>query len=252
MPFKKVKIEVKERVGYIFLHSTARFNKLSISTLHELLTAVKSVASDSSVSCVVLSGYPGESFAVGADIGQMVNFSSVEALSFADLGQSLFSEMEQCPKPIIGALNGITMGGGCDLALACDIRLAASSMVIAHPGAKLGIITGFCGTQKLPRAVGKNVASDIFMTSETLSALDALRVGLVNRVYGAGDFWVKVEDFARHIASFCPEALNAAKRVMNAAEDLDIRNGCLLEREVFSSLCITTACDGSRKESREK
>ncbi len=236
MPYKKLKIEVRDRVGYLLLQSGSRFNKLSINTLRELKRAFVELEGDPAVVCIVLSGYPGESFAVGADIGQMLHFAAADALAFAELGQSLFSAMEACKKPIIGALNGITMGGGCDLALACDIRLATESLLIAHPGSKLGIITGFCGTQKLPRLVGKNCAREIFMTAESYSAADALRMGLVNRVFAAGEFWREVEGFAARIAANPPLALSSAKRVINAAEDLDLTNGCLLELAAFMVL----------------
>lgn len=235
----------------MFLNSPSRFNKLSLSTLHEILLALRALEADPAVVCLVITGYPGESFAVGADIGQMAHFSAADALAFADLGQTLFSTIEGCPKPVIAALNGITMGGGCDLALACDIRLAASSMVMAHPGAKLGIITGFCGTQKLPRVIGKGAALEIFMTADPINALDALRVGFVNHVYADGDFWVRVEDYARRIAAASPEALAAVKRVTNAAEDLDLKNGCFFERECYCSLVgslkLQTAKEGNNR-----
>ena len=207
MPFKKLRIEVTNRVGYILLDAGSRFNKLSITTIRELKNAFSLLEEDLSANVIVLSGYPGESFAVGADIGQMAHFSPSDAFHFAGLGQSLFEQIESCSKPVIGALNGITMGGGCDLAMACDIRIATESLRIAHPGARLGIITGFCGTRKLPRIVGKNYAREIFMTSDPYSASDALRMGLVERVYAAEDFWPQVSLFAGRIACHPPAAL---------------------------------------------
>ncbi len=186
MPFKKLSIHVTNRVGYILLDAGLRFNKLSITTIRELKRAVSQLEADQEVRAIVLSGYPGESFAVGADIGQMVHFGPSDAFHFSELGQSLFEQIESCSRPVIGALNGITMGGGCDLAMACDMRIAIEGLQIAHPGARLGIITGFCGTRKLPRMIGKNLAREIFMTSDPYSAEDALRMGLVDRVGGKG------------------------------------------------------------------
>src|SRR6185369_4803103 len=153
MPFKKLRIEITNRVGYILLDAGSRFNKLSITTIGELKRAFLQLEEDTAANAVVISGYPGESFAVGADIGQMVHFTPGDAFHFAELGQSLLDQIESCPKPVIGALNGITMGGGCDLAMSCDIRVASEELRIGHSGAKLGIITGFCGTHKLPRIV---------------------------------------------------------------------------------------------------
>ena len=236
MPYKKLRIETKNRVGYILLDAGSRFNKLSITTIRELKRAFAQVEEDESVRVVVLSGYPGESFAVGADIGQMVHFSPDEAFHFAELGQSLFDQIESCPKPVIGALNGITMGGGCDLAMSCDIRIARDTLQIAHPGARLGIITGFCGTRKLPHIVGKNFAREIFMTSDPYNAAEALRMGLIDRIIAGDDFWPGIVSSAELIASHPLNALSAAKRIINAAEDTDLRTGCLLEREAATHI----------------
>jgi enoyl-CoA hydratase len=234
--YNKLTIECRNRVGYILMGSGSRFNKLTINMLRELKRALAQLEADRSVTCIVLTGHPGESFAVGADIGQMAKFGAGEAHLFAELGQSLFAAMEACPKPIIGALNGITMGGGCDLALACDIRIAGDALVYAHPGARLGIITGFCGTQKLPRLLGRNTAREIFMTCEQFDAAHALRVGLVNRVFERDRFWDAVVALAETIAARRPEALKHAKRVINAAEDLDLYNGCAMEGFAFAGL----------------
>lgn len=236
MPYKKLRIEIRNRVGYILLDAGSRFNKLSITTIRELKRAFAQVAEDASANAVVLTGYPGESFAVGADIGQMVHFSPRDAFHFAELGQSLFDQIESCPKPVIGALNGITMGGGCDLAMSCDIRIASECLRIGHSGAKLGIITGFCGTHKLPRIVGKNFAREIFMTSEIYRAEEALHMGLVDRVFSETGFWPEVSTFAERIASHPLHALSAAKRLVNASEDTDLRTGCLLEREAATHI----------------
>jgi len=236
VPFKKLSIEVTKRVGYILLDAGSRFNKLSITTIRELKRAFLQVEADQAVHVIVLSGYPGESFAVGADIGQMVHFSPSDAFHFSELGQSLFEQIESCPKPVIGALNGIAMGGGCDLSMACDIRIAREGLKIGHSGAKLGIITGFCGTRKLPRIVGKNMAREIFMTSDIFSAADALQMGLVDRVHSDDTFWNEVVAFAERVASHPLKALSASKRLLNTAEDTDLRTGCLLERETATHI----------------
>jgi len=238
MPFKKLRIEVVNRVGYILLDAGSRFNKLSVTTIRELKRAFSQLDADHAANVIVLSGYPGESFAVGADIGQMVNFSPDDAFHFSELGQSLFERIESCSKPVIGALNGITMGGGCDLAMSCDIRIAIETLQIAHPGAKLGIITGFCGTKKLPRIVGKNLAREIFMTSDPYSAWDALRMGLVDRVYGMEEFWPEVVKFAEKVASHPVAAIAATKRLLNAAEDTCLQTGCMLELEAATHINI--------------
>ncbi|NIQ93073.1 MAG: enoyl-CoA hydratase/isomerase family protein, partial [Desulfuromonadales bacterium] len=147
MGYETLKIDVDKGVGYLTLDSGGRFNTLHTDCLAEIKQALAELEQRREVVCIVLSGGEGESFAVGANIAEMKDFRPLDAMAFSELGQSLFEQMEECDKPIIGALNGITMGGGCDLALSCDIRYASSRLQIAHPGAKLGIITGFCGTQ---------------------------------------------------------------------------------------------------------
>ncbi|GFE58895.1 enoyl-CoA hydratase/isomerase family protein [Geobacter sp. AOG1] len=241
MPYKKLHIEIRDRVGYILMQSGSRFNKLSITTLRELKRAFGELEVNPAVTVIVLSGYPGESFAVGADIAQMRDFGPAEGFAFAELGQSLFAQMEECGKPIIGALNGITMGGGCDLAMACDIRLGSDALLFAHPGAKLGIITGFCGTQKLPRLVGKNFAREIFMTSESYTAADGLRMGFLNRLFPAVSFWDDVVAFAGRIAAHPAEPLLYGKKIVNASEDVELKSGCVMELGAFSSLFATEA-----------
>lgn len=128
------------------------------------------------------------------------------------------------------------MGGGCDLALACDIRLASDRLKIAHPGAKLGIITGFCGTQKLPRLVGRNKAKEIFMTAQTYSAAESLQMKLVERVYPAAQFMPQVREYAEQIANQPPMALQLAKKLLNAAENVCVENGQVMELGAFASL----------------
>ncbi|ACM21484.1 enoyl-CoA hydratase/isomerase [Geotalea daltonii FRC-32] len=246
--YNKLRLEVKNRVGFMMMDSGARFNKLTINMLKELKHGLAELQASDEAACIVLSGYPGESFAVGADIGQMVKFDSQHAFAFAELGQSLFAAMESCTKPIIGALNGITMGGGCDLSLACDLRIASDALRFAHPGAKLGILTGFCGTQKLPRLLGRNFANEIFMTSDVYGPEDALRMGYVNCVHPADIFWPEVVAFAERIAANPAPSLGYAKKAINAAEDCDLKNGCILESGLFSALFPLRDTSGSCKE----
>jgi enoyl-CoA hydratase len=241
MVYSKLSLKVTNSVGYILLDSGGRLNTLSMETLGELSHSFSEMEADPRVAVIVISGYPGDSFAVGANIAQMLEFSPADALAFGEAGQALFETMEDAEKPVIAALNGITMGGGCDLSLACDLRLASDTLRFAHPGARLGILTGFCGTQKLPRLIGRNRALEVFMTAQTYDAADALRLGYVNRVFPAKTFWDAVQEFAEGIAAHSGAALAAAKRLVNSAEELDLKNGCALERGLHSLLCRSNA-----------
>ena len=243
MVYSKLSMKVENGVGYILLDSGARLNTLSMETLGELSRSFSTLEADPRVAVIVISGYPGDSFAVGADIAQMLEFSPADALSFGEAGQALFEMMEDAETPVIAALNGITMGGGCDLSLACDLRLASDTLRFAHPGARLGILTGFCGTQKLPRLIGRNRALEVFMTAQSFDAADALRLGYVNAVFPAEVFWDRVRLFAEGIAAHPSAALAAAKRLVNSAEELDLKNGCALERGFHAALRRSNATD---------
>jgi len=245
MLYSKLSITVENRVGYLMLDSGARFNTLSLETLGELSHAFAQLAQHPEVAVIVISGHPGDSFAVGANIAEMLAFSPSDALAFGEAGQALFEMMEDCDKPVIAALNGITMGGGCDLSLACDLRIASDTLTFAHPGARLGILTGFCGTQKLPRLIGRNRALEVFMTAQTYTAEDGLRMGYLNRVVPAAGFWDAVREFAENIALKPAAALAALKRLVNSAEEVDLKNGCALERGLQATLSHTTTFSGS-------
>lgn len=236
MSWQTLNIRIEDRVGYLTLDNGTRFNTLHRACISELKAALAELEEGGQVNCIVLSGGKGESFAVGANIAEMWQFQPLDGMDFSTLGQSLFTQMEESDLPIIGALNGITMGGGCDLALSCDFRLASDRLQIAHPGAKLGIITGFCGTQKLPRLIGRNQALEMFMTAETYDAERALALGLVDRVIPHGEFWPAVERMARRIAGMDADALAYAKKLINASADIDVRNGQVMELGAFSTL----------------
>lgn len=235
-PWQLLTTEVHCGVGTIFLDNGQRFNTLHSDCIIEIRAALKTLEDNVKVGCIVLTGEPGESFAVGANIAEMKDFKPLDGWQFSQLGQGLFDQIEMAKKPVIAALNGITMGGGCDLALACDIRLASERLKIAHPGAKLGIITGFCGTQKLPRIVGRNKAKEIFMTSRAYSAAEALAMRLVEQVYPAEQFIGSVMNYAEQIAAQPPMALQLAKKLLNAAENVCLHNGQVMELGAFASL----------------
>jgi len=233
--FTYLSLQVEAQVGYLTLKSPERFNILHSRCIGELRQGLSILLGDPDVRCVVLGG-EGESFAVGANIAEMEGFGPEQGLAFSELGSALFRQMEEADTPIIGALGGIAMGGGLDLALACDIRLASDRVRIAHPGAKLGIITGFGGTQKLPRLIGRNLAREVFMTAAVYEADKALAMDLVDRVFPHEQFAARVTDYARHIAGQDPAALAYAKKLINAAQEIDLKNGQLLELGAFSTL----------------
>ncbi len=176
-----IQIEYVGSNAIIRLNNSAQRNSLSISTLEELDQVVSSLTQQSAVSALIFTGVE-DVFASGADIRELASLTTETAADFAQRGQSLFNKISNLPQFTVAAINGYCMGGGLDLALACDMRCASSNAVFAHPGARLGIITGWGGTQRLPRLIGQSRAMDILLTTRRVSSSEALEIGLVNRI----------------------------------------------------------------------
>jgi enoyl-CoA hydratase len=169
-------------VALIVVERAPKLNTLSAGTLEELDRIVRSVARAPHVRAVVVAGAGGHAFAAGADLREVASLSPSSALAFAARGQRVFDALERMPRPVFAAIDGFCMGGGLDLALACDVRIASRSSVFAHPGARLGILTGFGGTQRLARLIGQSRALDLFVTARRVDADEALAMGLVDRL----------------------------------------------------------------------
>lgn len=209
-PPRAIRVDrASDGVRIVTIDREESFNTLSAETLEELDAVVRAIESDVSVSCVVLTGAGGTSFAAGADIREVGALSSSEAIAFAARGQRVFDRVERAPQFYLAAIDGYCMGGGLDLALACDARHASERSVFAHPGARLGILTGFGGTSRLPRLVGRARAIELFATCRRISAHEALQIGLVDRV--ADDAFVTALESADRIEARWPVATQSLK-----------------------------------------
>lgn len=201
-------------VAVITINQPVRLNALDSERLRDLLSTVRDVSSDSSVRAIVLTGGGDRAFVAGADIGEMAGLSRDEALAFARLGHATAQALEMAPQPVIAAINGFAFGGGCELALACDIRYAARNAMFAQPEVGLGIPPGWGATQRLPRLVNPGVAAELIFTGKRLDADEALRIGLVNAVFPADILMDRTFELARTIAAQAPDAVRAAKRLI--------------------------------------
>lgn len=181
-PSSSLTTELNGSVAVIRFNRPAERNPLSIATLNELRTSFSTAAASSNVETIIFTGTE-DVFASGADIRELTSLDSSSALKFSKMGQELFQEIADARQITIAAVNGYCMGGALDLALACDIRLASANAVFAHPGARLGIITGWGGTQRLPRLIGKARALEFFATARRISSEEALAIGLITRIY---------------------------------------------------------------------
>ncbi len=192
-------IEDRGDLAVVTLNRPHVFNTLSVETLDELTQGFRWLARRSHVRAVILSGRGGEAFAAGADIREVTALEGLRALPFARRGQQLCRLIEQGPRCIIAAIDGYCMGGGLDLALACHLRVASARSTFAHPGGRIGIMTGFGGTQRLPHLIGRSRAAEVFLTGRRLTAAEAYTLGLVNRVVHDGAAFKVAEALARRV-----------------------------------------------------
>ena len=212
-----VDLERAEGVATITLNRPKALNAFDTGQLERLLEMLREVRDDRAVRCVILTGAGDRAFAAGADIKAMADFSPHDGLAFGRLGQAVTAAVEGLPQPVIAAVNGFAFGGGCELALACDLRLASETAQFAQPEVSLGIPPGWGGTQRLPRLVGPGLAAELILTGRRVAADEALRIGLVNAVHPADRLLPEATALARSIAANSPRAVSAAKRAMSLA-----------------------------------
>ncbi|MCR4397928.1 MAG: enoyl-CoA hydratase-related protein [Firmicutes bacterium] len=234
-----VKVERRDGVAVITIDRQPALNALNWQVLDELSDALDAVASDAETRVVVITGAGDRAFVAGADIEAMQPMSVPEAREWAVLGQRIFSKIESLPQPVIAAINGYALGGGCELALACDIRIASDRAKLGQPEVTLGITTGFGGSQRLPRVVGPGWARQMILSGDVLDAATAERIGLVNAVVPAAELMAEAMKLAAKIASRGAVAVRLAKRALNVSMDADLETGLRFEAEVFGE-CFGT------------
>lgn len=246
MEFKNLVIEKKESVGIIKINRPESLNALNIETLGEIRDAVTALNNDDEVKVVIFTG-EGKAFIAGADIKQMKDMNENDAREFCNLGQKIFDIIENLDKPVIAAVNGFALGGGCELAMACDIRIASENAKFGQPEVNLGIIPGFGGTQRLPRLVGKGIAKELIFTGDIIDAQAALRIGLINKVVPPENLLNEAIAMAEKIASKGPAAIMIAKSVINRGLEVDQAKGLAIERDGF----VQCVASGEAKEGME-
>jgi enoyl-CoA hydratase len=233
-----VSYEVNGHVAILTINRPEALNALNTTVLQDLAQAVSQAESDSDVYVLVLTG-AGKAFVAGADISQMKDFTPIEAKAFAENANSLFCRIEGMSKPVIAAVNGYALGGGCELAMACDIRLAGTKAKFGQPEVGLGITPGFGGTQRLPRIVGSSKAKEMIMTAETIGAEEAYRIGLVSKVVPDEELMNTTLEMANKIASNAQIAVRQSKDAMGKGMQCDIQTGLSYEAQAFA-VCFST------------
>ena len=238
MALENVLIEKRGRVGVVTVNRPDKLNALNIRTREDILAAFDEIEKDADVRVVVITGAGEKAFIAGADINEFAGKTAVQQRAVMK-GRRAFDAVEDFPKPVIAMINGFALGGGCELALACDIRVASSKAKLGQPEIKLGIIPGGGGTQRLTRLIGEGKAMELILTGDMISAEEAERLGLVNYVYPPEELEVKTMELAGKIAEMSPVALTLAKQSVKNAARMEIRAGLEAETELFA-LCFSS------------
>ena len=236
MQLQNLLYAVQDGVGLVTVNRPRTLNALDARTVEELFRVVEAARTDAAVRVLVITGAGDKAFVAGADISQMAGFSPVEARRFADLGHRTLAALEALDVPTVAAVNGFALGGGCELALACDLIYASDKAKFGQPEVSLGIIPGFGGTQRLGRRIGPMRAMEMILTGDMIDASRARELGLVLEVVPADRLMEHVLGVARKIASKGAACIGQAKRAVRAAWDADLKTGNELERQAFAML----------------
>lgn len=236
--YKNLLFDNQDGIGILTMNRPKALNALNSETLGELSCLLDEIAADESVKVVIITGAE-RSFVAGADIVEMLNFTAAEGRAFGQLGQATFNKIEKMNKPVIAAINGFALGGGCELAMSCDIRIASEKAKFGQPEVGLGIVPGFAGTQRLPRLVGKGKAKEILFTGEVFDAQEALRIGLVEKVVAPEELLEAAKTMAQKIMKNAPYAVRLCKDAVNMGLDIDLDAGQEYEATLFGVTCAT-------------
>ena len=239
MRYENIRVEKQGGIATVVLDRPKVLNALNAATFSELDAAFGELAGDGEVRVVLLTGAGERAFAAGADIRELDALGPEEGKAFALRGQAVFRKIETLQKPVIACVRGFALGGGCELAMACTLRLAAEDAKFGQPEVKLGVIPGYGGSQRLPRLVGRGAALKLLLTGAVIDAHEALRIGLVDEVLPVGELMTRATALAEEIAGQAPLAIAETIRVVDAGLDLPLEKGLRVEAESFGKLCDT-------------
>jgi enoyl-CoA hydratase len=247
MDYANIRIEKRAPLGVVTLDRPKVQNALNSATLSELDLAFAELGADAAIRVVLLSGAGGRAFAAGADIRELEALSGEDGRAFALRGQAVFRRIETLGKPVIACIQGFALGGGCELALACTLRLAADDARMGQPEVKLGVIPGYGGSQRLPRLVGRGAGLKLLLSGSIIDAQEAVRIGLVDEVVPAGELMARAESLAMEIAANAPLALAEVLKAVDEGLEMPLNLALEREAERFGRLCNTSdKAEGTR------
>ncbi|HYG99899.1 MAG TPA: enoyl-CoA hydratase-related protein [Terriglobales bacterium] len=238
-PFENIHYEKKGPIAYVTVDRPKVLNALNMATMEELRIAFTAAKVDQNIRVVIFTGAGEKAFIAGADISELNKQNPVDAKEYTHRGQAVLDLIENLGKPVIACVNGFALGGGCEIAMACTIRLASDNAKFGQPEVKLGLIPGYGGTQRLPRLVGKGIAMQLVLAGEMMTAQEAYRVGLVNEVVAPADLIPRAEAIAQKIAANAPLAVQYAMEAVNKGLEMTLAEGLYLEATLFALTCAT-------------
>jgi enoyl-CoA hydratase len=239
MNYKTLLIDIKENVALVTLNRPDKLNALNAQTVNDLDTVFDELKVNDEVYVIILTGSGEKAFVAGADISELNKLDMISAKEFSQRGQSVFNKIENFDKPVIAAVNGFALGGGCELALACHIRLASETAKFGQPEVNLGIIPGYGGTQRLARLINTGRTIEYILTADMIDADDAYRIGLVNKIYPANNLIESAMKMAEKIAGKGQQAIRLAIKAIKAVDEVSLKEGQNLEATLFALCCGT-------------
>ena len=239
MNYQNILYEIKNHTGLVTINRPDKLNALNNQTINEIEDVIKSIKSNPDIFIVVITGSGEKAFVAGADIAELNNLEVISAKEFSEKGNRVFRSIETLDKPVIAAVNGFALGGGCELALACHIRIASDNAKFGQPEVNLGIIPGYGGTQRLSRVINSARALEMILTGDMISADEAFRIGLVNKVYPQAELLNKTLELAEKIASKGQQAIRVALKAVKATDNMSLSEGLSYEVSLFALTCGT-------------
>lgn len=236
---QNLKFERRDQVAVVTISRPEKLNALNMATMDELRQVFTALRDDASIRAVILTGSGEKAFVAGADIGELSRQSPVSAKEYTHKGQAIVDLLENLGKPVIAAINGFALGGGCEIAMACTFRLASDNAKLGQPEVKLGLIPGYGGTQRLPRLVGKGLALQLLLSGEQITAAEAHRIGLVNEVVAQSELIPRCEVIAKKIIANAPLAVQYVIEAVNKGMEMSLPEALYLEATLFGVACAT-------------
>ncbi len=239
MNYENVLLEKKNSIAYVTVNRPKVLNALNMATMEELRAAFTDIKNDASIRVVIFTGSGEKAFIAGADIGELAKQDAVSGKEYTHRGQATLDLIENLGKPVIACINGFALGGGCEIAMACTMRLASENAKLGQPEVKLGVMPGYGGSQRLPRLVGKGLAMQMVLAGEMMTAQEAHRIGLVNEVTAPADLIPRGEAIAAKIIANAPLAVQYTMEAVNKGMEMTLAEGLYLEAALFGVCCAT-------------